>query len=141
MVFELHPHLAAGTIELGDLMLCRVLLMDDSRFPWLVLVPRLAEVTELLDVAPGRRAGLIEEIAAAGMALQAETKCDKLNIGSLGNVVSQLHVHVVGRFAVDPAWPGPVWGFGEARRYPPGQAAILAAALCRRLGFSPQAAR
>jgi diadenosine tetraphosphate (Ap4A) HIT family hydrolase len=141
MAFDLHPRLAADTIELGDWLLCRVLLMDDARFPWIVLVPRLAGVTEILDLTRGQRAGLTEEVAAAGAALKTETRCDKLNVGSLGNVVSQLHVHVVGRFVDDPAWPGPVWGYGRALPYQPAAAAALADALARPLGLTSPARR
>ncbi len=139
MIFDLDPRLAAGTIELGDWLLCHMRLMDDERFPWIVLVPRLAGVTEILDLTRGQRAALVEEVAAAGAALKAETRCDKLNVGSLGNVVGQLHVHIVGRFVEDPAWPGPVWGYGRAQPYQPAAAAALADALGRRLGLTPPA--
>ena len=133
--FTLHPRLAADTVPVGDLPLCSVLLMGDARFPWLILVPRRAELREVTDLPAGARADLMEEIAAASRALQAETGAEKLNLGALGNVVAQLHVHVVARFAADAAWPGPVWGSGAAVPYPPGAAEALAGRIGRALGF------
>ena len=133
--FTLHPRLAADTVPVGDLPLCSVLLMGDARFPWLILVPRRAELREVTDMPAGARADFMEEIAAASRALQAETGAEKLNLGALGNVVAQLHVHVVARFAADAAWPGPVWGSGAAVPYPPGAAEALAGRIGRALGF------
>ena len=91
--------------------------MDDVRFPWLVLVPRRHDMIELHDLAHAERMVLIEEIARAGRALKALTGAAKINIGVLGNVVPQLHVHVVARNADDIAWPGPVWAHGTATSY------------------------
>ena len=133
--FALHPRLAADTIPVGDLPLCRVLLMRDARFPWAVLVPRRPDLREFTDLPASERATLMEEIAAASGALAAETGAEKMNVGALGNVVSQLHVHVVARFAADAAWPGPVWGSGAALPYPEGAAERLAARLAAALGF------
>ena len=133
--FTLHPRLAADTVPVGDLPLCSVLLMGDARFPWLILVPRRAELREVTDLPAGARADLMEEIAEASRALQAETGAEKLNLGALGNVVAQLHVHVVARFAADAAWPGPVWGSGASVPYPPGAAEALAGRIGRALGF------
>lgn len=115
--FILDPQLARETAPLGDLALCRVLLTDDARFPWLILVPRRAGATELIDLGEDDRAQLMREIAAAARALQAQTRCDKLNVAALGNVVAQLHVHVIARFVGDAAWPRPVWGQGAAQPY------------------------
>jgi diadenosine tetraphosphate (Ap4A) HIT family hydrolase len=123
MTFQLDPRLAADTFPLGDLALCRVLLMNDSRFPWLILVPRRAGLSEIFDLAAPERAVLIEEAALAGERLKALDGADKINIGALGNMVPQLHIHVVARFAGDAAWPGPVWGAGQASPYPPATAA------------------
>lgn len=114
---DLHPTLARDTVEIGRLPLCRVLLMKDRRFPWLILVPERG-AREIHELAAADRAALIEEIARASEALQRIVKPDKLNVGALGNVVPQLHVHVVARFRTDPAWPGPVWGSGDAVAYP-----------------------
>jgi diadenosine tetraphosphate (Ap4A) HIT family hydrolase len=134
--FELDPRLAAGTLALGDLTLCRVLLMDDTRFPWLVLVPRQAGASEILDLGAGDRARLMDEIATAAQALREAAPCDKLNIGALGNLVPQLHVHILARRRGDDAWPGPAWGFGEPIRYRPERRAALAADLAGRLGIA-----
>ncbi len=115
--FTLHPRLAADTVPVGDLPLCRVLLMADARFPWLILVPRRDDLTEFIDLAAPDRAVLMEEIALVSYALQRETGAGKLNVGALGNIVTQLHVHVVARSHGDAAWPGPVWGSGVALAY------------------------
>ena len=110
--FVLHPRLAADTALLADWDLSRVLLMNDSRFAWLILVPRRAGVAELHDLGPLDRSVLVEEVARASAALKAVTGAVKINIGALGNVVAQLHFHVVTRNPGDAAWPGPVWGYG-----------------------------
>lgn len=134
--FELDARLAADSYPLGDWPLCRVLLMDDARFPWLILVPRRAGLVEIIDLAPAERALLIEEIARAQAALSRVTQPDKLNLGALGNVVRQLHVHIVARFVSDPAGPGPVWGVGERKPYPAHMAGALIDRLQKALGFS-----
>lgn len=133
--FTLHPRLAADTLPVCDLPLSRALLMGDSRFPWLILVPRRPNLREFTDLAAGERATLMEEIAAASSALQRETGAEKMNVGALGNAVAQLHIHVVARFAADAAWPGPVWGSGAAAPYPEGAAEALAGRLAAALGF------
>ena len=117
--FTLDPRLAADTAEVGDLALCHVLLMDDARFPWLILVPRRPAVSEITDLSEAEAALLWQEVRLATGVMQALSKPDKVNVGALGNVVAQLHVHVVGRFRSDPAWPGPVWGFETRKPYPP----------------------
>ncbi|MBN8534044.1 MAG: HIT domain-containing protein [Rhizobiales bacterium] len=133
--FQLNERLEADTYALGDLPLCRVLLMDDARYPWLILVPRRADVTEIIDLSVSDRALLIEEIASAQRALNTVTRPDKLNVGALGNVVKQLHVHVIARFTSDPAGTGPVWGVGERRPYPPHMVGPLLDKLQKALGF------
>lgn len=117
MPFTLHPTLARDTVLVSQLPLCRVLLMKDRRFPWLILVPERDSVREIHELSQADRAALVEEIAEASEVLQRLFQPDKLNVGALGNVVPQLHVHVVARFAADPAWPGPVWGPGPAEPY------------------------
>lgn len=117
MPFTLHPRLAQDTVEVARLHLCRVLVMKDRRFPWLVLVPERESVREIHELAPEDRAVLVEEIARAGEVLMRLFQPDKLNVGALGNLVPQLHVHVVARRTTDPAWPGPVWGSGAAVPY------------------------
>ena len=91
--------------------------MNDLRWPWLILVPRREGLVELTDLDAADRARLIEEAARRGGLAEGHAKADKINVGALGNVVRQLHVHVVARHSADPAWPGPVWGFGAAVRY------------------------
>ncbi|HSI41975.1 MAG TPA: HIT domain-containing protein [Xanthobacteraceae bacterium] len=123
------PRLEADTLHVGDLDLCAVRLMDDARFPWLVLVPRRAGLVELIDLAPEDGIALAGEVADVSRVLRSITSCDKLNVAALGNVVSQLHIHVIGRFIGDAAWPRPVWGEGRAERYDPAVADALAARL------------
>jgi diadenosine tetraphosphate (Ap4A) HIT family hydrolase len=117
MPFILHPRLAEDTAEVTRLTLCRVLLMKDRRFPWLLLVPEREGVREIAELPPVDRTVLIEEIARTSDVLTQLFRPDKLNVGALGNVVPQLHVHIVARFSTDPAWPGPVWGSGPAVPY------------------------
>ncbi len=116
-MFELDPRLEADTVPVAELILCRVLLMNDARFPWLILVPRKARLCELTDLATADREVLISEIGVATDALVALCRPEKINVGALGNIVRQLHVHVVARDAGDAAWPGPVWGHGAAKPY------------------------
>ncbi len=115
--FRLDPRLEQDTITLLNWPLCAVRLMDDQRFPWLVLVPKRAGTCELQDLSPEDQAPLLKEILTASQALQAVTGAEKMNIGLLGNIVPQLHVHVVARFFRDAAWPGPVWGHGARVPY------------------------
>lgn len=117
MTFTLHPRLEADTHAAAEWGLCRILVMNDARYPWLVLVPRREDVTELTALSTADRAQLIDEIARAGRLVQALSGVTKLNIGALGNLVPQLHVHVVGRHQGDPAWPGPVWGHSPPAPY------------------------
>jgi diadenosine tetraphosphate (Ap4A) HIT family hydrolase len=107
--------------------------MNDARFPWLILVPRRNDLSELIDLDAADRAILMEEIAAASAVLRARPGVDKINVGALGNIVRQLHVHVVARSVGDATWPGPVWGAGAAVRYVPEDAAALALDLQNRL--------
>jgi diadenosine tetraphosphate (Ap4A) HIT family hydrolase len=127
--WSLHPRLAEDTIELGDLPLSRVLLMNDANYPWIVLVPRRAGAVEMVDLEPADRGQLMDEIALASRAIRDLAPCDKLNVAALGNVVSQLHVHVIARRQDDAAWPKPVWGAVPARRYDGGEADRIVVAL------------
>jgi diadenosine tetraphosphate (Ap4A) HIT family hydrolase len=125
--FELHPSLAATSLLVADLACCQARLQLDARFPWLVLVPRLAGATEIEDLTPTMRGLLIEEIALASVAVRLLGEAlgrpvEKINVGALGNVTPQLHVHVLGRRRDDGLWPGPVWGRGEPTAY--GEAAL-----------------
>ena len=123
--YTLDPRLAADTLPIGELPLSSVLLMNDARFPWSILAPRVAGATELTDLLDADAAALMTEIRIAVAVMRDLARPDKVNLGALGNVVPQLHVHVVGRFRSDPAWPGPVWGCGTAKPYPPHAAAAL----------------
>lgn len=116
-MFELHPRLAADTVPLGALELSRVLLMNDARFRWLILVPAREGLREIHDLDHAGRATLIEEVALASQALSTLYRPDKINVGALGNMVEQLHVHVVARSNGDAAWPGPVWDAGTPVAY------------------------
>jgi diadenosine tetraphosphate (Ap4A) HIT family hydrolase len=133
-MFEIDPAFAPGSQALGELALSHARLQTDARWPWIVLIPRVERARELEDLTADQRTLLMEEVVAAGRAVRAvglavDVAVEKLNVGALGNVTPQLHVHVVGRRTGDPAWPGPVWGVGTARAYAPEQlAAALAAA-------------
>lgn len=117
--FQLDARLAADSVFIADGPLSQVRLMDDTRFPWLVLVPRVADVSEWLELDGGQQRLLLAEINQAGNLIRAQQGVQKLNIGALGNIVRQLHVHLVGRHEGDAAWPGPVWGSGTAIRHTP----------------------
>ena len=117
--WQLHPQLANDTVPVVELPLCEVRLMDDANHPWLVLVPKVVDAVELIDLTPSQRTLLNAEIAIASRALKTLFKPDKLNVAALGNLVPQLHVHVIARFHDDIAWPRPVWGAADARPYEP----------------------
>lgn len=117
MTFSLDPRLDAHSLALVALPLSDLRLVNDARFPWVVLVPRVSGAVEIVDLGKPDRAYLFEEIMLVANALRDATRCDKINIGALGNVVRQLHVHVVARFERDVAWPAPVWGSGAAVAY------------------------
>ena len=120
--FVLNPAFLATSEPLAELKLCHVRLHFDARWPWILLIPRKVGARELEHLSPPNRAQLMDEVVLAGAAVRAigaalGRPVDKLNVGQLGNVTPQLHLHVVGRRADDPAWPGPVWGHGEAMAY------------------------
>ncbi|HEX7769314.1 MAG TPA: HIT family protein [Dokdonella sp.] len=127
MSFVVDPRLEVETRPVGELGLSRVLLMDDARYPWLILVPRIAGARELLDLDEADRAMLLGEASLVSRTLESLYKPDKLNIAALGNVVPQLHLHVLARYRTDATWPQPVWGRGTREPY-------AAEALERRLG-------
>ena len=132
--FSLDPAFVATSHKVADLPLCEARLHDDARYPWLVLVPRQPGLREIEDLDTAHWIQLMEEIVLAGTAVRAVGTAlglavDKMNVGALGNVTAQLHVHVVGRRKGDPAWPGPVWGHSPAATYTAeGLAAPIAAA-------------
>ena len=115
--FELDPRLAADTFLVGETPLSQVLLMNDARYLWLILVPRRSDVTEPFELSEADQAQLWQESMRLGEAMKAHFAADKLNIAALGNQVAQLHVHHIARFHTDDAWPGPVWGVGSAVPY------------------------
>ena len=117
--FALHDTLAGDTFEVSRWPLCRVLLMNDSRYPWLILVPAQTDLTELHDLPSAVQAVLMGEIGRASRTLVDLYAPDKINVGALGNMVPQLHIHVIARFRTDDAWPGPVWGAHPPRSYAP----------------------
>jgi diadenosine tetraphosphate (Ap4A) HIT family hydrolase len=133
--WTLHPQLAADTVHLGDLPLSRALVMNDANYPWLVLVPRKVNVTELIDLDDGEQTQLMREVARTARALREITACHKLNIAALGNMVPQLHVHVIARFRHDAAWPKPVWGVMPAKAYARAALDDFAASLRREIQF------
>lgn len=132
--FVLDARLAADTFDIGALALCRLRLMNDARFPWLILVPQRPDLVELSDLSDRDVALLWDEILLASRVLQAVEHPYKLNIGALGNQVRQLHIHVIARAQEDAAWPAPVWGFGTPRNYGAEDAGVAIEVLRAALG-------
>lgn len=122
--FELDPRLDADCLFLADWPLCRVLRMNDRAYPWLILVPRRTAKREIIDLASADQAMLLEEIGRASRAMTKALKPEKLNVAALGNMVPQLHVHVIARFADDPAWPRPIWGVQAPRPFDSDEAEV-----------------
>lgn len=116
-MFELDQRLRNDTLVVGDLALCRVLLMNDSRYPWLILVPKVAAVSEVFELTIEQQQSLWQETTAVSVMLKQLFQADKINIATLGNVVKQLHMHIVVRMQDDVTWPAPVWGQGVAQPY------------------------
>ena len=135
--FDLHAQLEADTVALVDWRLSRLLLMNDRRFPWLILVPRVLSASEVFDLPVADRAVLWREVDEAASKLKAETGAQKINGGALGNIVRQLHIHVVARNEGDGAWPGPVWGSGTRIPYEAGRLKTLTAQFVALLGTGP----
>jgi len=125
MAFELAPELQRDCIELADWSLCKVLLMNDSQYPWFILVPRVEDCREIIDLDEALQAQFWQESAQLSRTLQAVFSPDKLNVAALGNMVPQLHVHHIARFTNDAAWPQPVWGLHPAKPYTDEQIAEL----------------
>ncbi|AMO67801.1 HIT hydrolase [gamma proteobacterium BDW918] len=116
-MFELHEALARDCAFVGDLALCRLLLMNDKQYPWLILVPRRAEMREICDLSGDDQLQYLQESNLCSAVLRSEFGAEKLNIAALGNMVPQLHIHHIARFSSDPAWPKPVWGQLPAKPY------------------------
>jgi diadenosine tetraphosphate (Ap4A) HIT family hydrolase len=110
MTFQLHPRLQQDCIPVGRFKLCRLLMMNDSQFPWFILVPEQADVSEIYQLAKTDRQILIEESSRLAEMLADVYQADKMNIATIGNMVPQLHIHHVVRYRRDKAWPQPVWG-------------------------------
>ncbi len=127
--FSLDPRLDADTLPVAQLPLSSLRLMNDSRWPWLILVPRIAGACEVHDLTGAEQQQLALEAALIGRILKQVTACEKINTAAIGNIVRQLHVHVIARSQGDANWPGPVWGFGVREPYPGEAAARLIAAI------------
>lgn len=117
MPYVIHPKLRDDCFHLGNLTLCDVLLMNDARFPWVILVPRLENLRDFHELPDEHRRDLFDEIQSISRALEDFSHADKLNVAALGNQVPQLHVHIIARRKDDVAWPNPVWGTGSPQAY------------------------
>ncbi len=124
-MFTLHPQLEKDGIVMGELPLSRLLLLNDSRYPWFVLVPRRENITEIYQLSEADQQQLLLESSRLGRLMMEGFNGDKLNIGALGNLVPQLHLHHIVRYKNDEAWPGPVWGVGAALPYSGEQVAAM----------------
>jgi len=127
--FALDPRLEKDSISIMQTGLCDLRLSKDARWPWLILIPRRADITEIFELTPLDQVMLTFEIEVVASALKKVTGATKINVGALGNIVRQLHVHVIARFEGDANWPGPVWGFGTAEPYEDGKREQLIATL------------
>ena len=128
-MFSLDPRLQQDTLTVGDFPLCRLLLMNDAQYPWFILVPRRADVSEVFDLDAADQLALWQEATALAAALKDSFAADKMNVATLGNMVSQLHMHVIVRTREDAAWPAPVWGKLPAQPYSEAQLAEVLARL------------
>jgi diadenosine tetraphosphate (Ap4A) HIT family hydrolase len=135
--FDLHPQLAQDTHYVTDLPLCRVLLMNEARYPWFILVPRRAGIREIHELPAADRQQLWAESNQISRALMALFQPDKLNLAALGNMVPQLHLHHIARFQSDAAWPAPVWGKFTPEPYAVDMAQRLCKEMQEKLDLSP----
>ena len=137
--FSLHPRLQQDCLVLGRFELCQALLMNDSTYPWLILVPERPAMREIFELTDADQTQLIRESSRLAAHLQRAFDADKLNVAAIGNLVPQLHVHHVVRYRTDPAWPAPVWGHGPPRPYEPEALALFLERLqlTRLPGFMP----
>jgi diadenosine tetraphosphate (Ap4A) HIT family hydrolase len=125
MSFPLDPRLAADTLFVGQLKVCDLLIMNESRYPWAILVPRISSAEELHDLDAATRDCIFEDMMKVSEHLARFAGVEKINTGALGNIVRQLHIHIIGRCTQDPAWPGPVWGHSPRLAYENGAEAEL----------------
>lgn len=116
-LFTLDPRLQQDTLDIADFSLCKVLLMNDARYPWVILVPKITGLTEIFQLDDAGQQQLMVESNFVAEKLKKVVQADKMNVAALGNVVSQLHIHHVARFIQDETWPAPVWGKGQAIAY------------------------
>jgi diadenosine tetraphosphate (Ap4A) HIT family hydrolase len=137
--WTLDPLLQRDTTPIGDLPLCRVLLINDANYPWILLVPRRRDTIEIIDLEYVEQAQLMTEVCHASRALKAISRCDKVNVAALGNVVPQLHVHVIARSRGDAAWPKPVWNTVPPKDYEAAAREKLIATLRQSLTLTPMA--
>ena len=135
--WSLHARLKEDTIDIGDLPLSRVLVIKDAHYPWLLLVPRRPEIVEIIDLNEVEQAQLTTEVSRVARALKEITKCEKLNIAALGNVVPQLHVHLIARRSSDAAWPRPVWGVMPPLAHDAEEVQLFISALRRKIWLAP----
>ena len=117
LIWKLDPRLEADTFVIDDSDTEMLLLMNDCRWPWLILVPRISHAEEWHQIRAGANAWISQRVGTIGHRLKDFTGCEKINTAALGNVVRQLHIHIIARNEGDPNWPGPVWGFGRAQPY------------------------
>ncbi len=134
--WSLNSNLEKDTISIGDLPLSRVLVIKDANYPWLLLVPRRPDAVEIIDLSEIEQAQLTTEINRVAQALKDVAKPDKLNIAALGNVVPQLHIHIIARRKTDVAWPRPVWGVAPALAHDPQEVENFIGALRRKIWLS-----
>ena len=134
--WSLHPQLEQDSMTIADLPLSRLLLSRDANYPWLLLVPRRTGASEIIDLDEAAQAQLMTEIDTVSRALKAVTACDKLNVAAIGNMVPQLHIHIVARRRDDAAWPKPVWGAVPSRPYDLAERECFIAALRRKMGLA-----
>jgi diadenosine tetraphosphate (Ap4A) HIT family hydrolase len=134
--WSLHPQLEQHAETIGDLALSRLLVSRDANYPWLLLVPRRPGASEIIDLGAADQRQLMTEIATVSGALKTLTACDKLNVAAIGNMVPQLHVHIVARRRDDPAWPKPVWGAAPPRNWDPAALEHLVATLRGKIGIA-----
>ncbi len=116
-IFTLDPRLQQDTLYIAEFSLCKVLLMNDARYPWVILVPKITGLTEIFQLDEAGQQQLMVESNFVAQKLKQVIQADKMNVAALGNVVSQLHIHHVARFIQDDTWPAPVWGKGDAIAY------------------------
>ena len=135
--FVLDERLISDTYFITNLSLCSILLMNDARYPWIIAVPRRNRIKEIYELKSRDQLLLLREINLMAEIIKSKFKSDKINIGAMGNIVPQLHIHIVGRKENDPAWPAPVWGFGTPLTYEKKNADEIIINLINELQTSP----